>query len=129
VGEAPPQRRGEEVTMARIHRSQLSAIATQLRHAPTFGEAALWQELRRAKLGVTFRRQVPLRGFIVDFYASSARLIVEVDGGYHSERPCADARRDRELERHGFRVVRLAEQLVVTRRAEAVAAVRAVLEG
>jgi very-short-patch-repair endonuclease len=129
VGEAPPQRRGEEVTMARLHRSQLSAIATQLRHAPTFGEAALWQELRRAKLGVTFRRQVPLRGFIVDFYASRSKLIVEVDGGYHVERATADAARDRELESHGFRVVRLAERLVVQRRDEAVARIRAALAG
>lgn len=115
--------------MARIRRSQVSAIATQLRHAPTFGEAALWEELRSAKLGVTFRRQVPLRGFIVDFYASRARLIVEVDGGYHVERVAADARRDRELERAGFRVLRLSEELVVRRRQEAVARVRAALVG
>ncbi len=115
--------------MARIGRSQLSAIATQLRHAPTFGEAALWEELRSAKLGVTFRRQVPLRGYIVDFYASRARLIVEVDGGYHVERVTADGRWDRELERAGFRVLRLSEELVVRRRAEAVARVRTALEG
>ncbi|MEQ9325328.1 MAG: DUF559 domain-containing protein, partial [Polyangiaceae bacterium] len=66
-GKAPARGRGEEVAMSRIRRSHLSAIATQLRHAPTFGEAALWEELRSAKLGVTFRRQVPLRGYIVDF--------------------------------------------------------------
>ena len=80
--------------MSRIRRSHLSAIATQLRHAPTFGEAALWEELKSAKLGVTFRRQVPLRGFILDFYASKAKLIVEVDGGYHGERVAQDAARD-----------------------------------
>jgi very-short-patch-repair endonuclease len=115
--------------MARLDRSQLAFIATQHRHAPTFGEAALWQELRSAKLGVTFRRQVPLRGFIVDFYASRARLVVEVDGGYHLGREHADARRDRELGRHGLRVLRLSEQLVVTRREQAVARIRAALAG
>ena len=113
--------------MARVRRSQLSAIATQLRHAPTFGEAALWKELRSAKLGVTFRRQVPLRGYIVDFYASRAKLVVEVDGGYHAEQVVADSRRDAVLERAGFRVLRLSEELVVSRRAEAVARVRAAL--
>jgi very-short-patch-repair endonuclease len=115
--------------MSRVRRSQLSAIATQHRHAPTFGEAALWEELRSAKLGVTFRRQVPLRGFIVDFYASRARLIVEVDGGYHGEpgQERADARRDAVLAAHGFRVVRLSEELVVTRRGEAVACIRGAL--
>jgi very-short-patch-repair endonuclease len=113
--------------MARVRHSNLSAIATELRHAPTFGEAALWHELRSAKLGVTFRRQVPLRGSIVDFYASRARLIVEVDGGYHVERQAQDALRDRELERQGFSVVRLSEELVVKRRDEAVARIRAAL--
>ena len=90
---------------------------------------ALWQALRGGQLGVTFRRQVPLRGFIVDFYASRARLIVEVDGGYHVEQPEADARRDAELVAHGFRVLRLPEQLVVEQPAEAVTLFRAALPG
>ena len=79
--------------------------------------------------GVTFRRQVPLRGVIVDFYASKARLIVEVDGGYHTERHAADLARDRELERCGYRILRLPEELVVTRRDEAVARIRMALDG
>ena len=40
------------------------------------------------------------------FYAPSVRLVVEVDGGYHVGRVTADARRDRKLERAGYRVVR-----------------------
>ena len=39
----------------------------------------------------------------------------------------ADSRRDAVLERAGFRVLRLSEELVVSRRAEAVARVRAAL--
>jgi hypothetical protein len=58
------------------------------------------------RLGVTFRRQVPLGPFIVDFLAPSARLVVEVDGGYHELRAKADARRTRWLERRGYRVLR-----------------------
>ena len=81
-------------------------------------------EVRSAKLGVTFRRQVPLRGYIVDFYASKAKLIVEVDGGYHGRRVAQDAARDAVLVAAGFRVVRVSEELVVRRRAEAVARVR-----
>jgi very-short-patch-repair endonuclease len=49
----------------------------------------LWQRLRCWQLGVTFRRQVPLHCFIVDFFASEGRL-----GGYHAERAAADARPD-----------------------------------
>ena len=114
--------------MSRRRRHHLSAIATALRHTPTFGEAALWEELRSAKLGVTFRRRVPLRGFIVDFYASKARLIVEIDGGYHAERQRADALRDRVLASHGYRVLRVSKELVVRRRGEAVARIVAALE-
>ncbi len=113
--------------MARCARSELAFIAQQLRRAPTFSEAALWQELRSAKLGVTFRRQVPLRGYIVDFYASRVARIVEVDGGYHSACGAADARRDCELTRHGFQVLRLSERLVLHAPLQAVARVRAAI--
>ena len=54
-----------------------------------------------------------LLGFIADFYAPSARLIVEADGGYHARRVTADARRDRKLTRAGYRVVRLQSKLVM----------------
>jgi very-short-patch-repair endonuclease len=70
--------------------------------------------LRASQLGVAFRRQVPLLGFIADFYAPSVRLIVEVDGGYHARRASADARRDRKLTRAGYRVLRLeAEEIML----------------
>jgi very-short-patch-repair endonuclease len=54
-----------------------------MRHSPTDGETALWRLLQRRQLAVSFKRQVPLLGYIVDFYASEAKLVVEVDGGYH----------------------------------------------
>ena len=113
--------------MHRSSRSRLTAFARAQRHVPTESEAALWQELRSAKLGVTFRRQVPLRGFIVDFYASSVALIVEVDGAYHTDRQRADARRDRELSRHGFRILRLPADLVLGALPQAIARIRAAL--
>ncbi len=40
------------------------------------------------------------------------KLVVEVDGGYHSQRVVADARRNRVLERLGYRVLRLDAELV-----------------
>ena len=56
----------------------------QLRRSPTETEQILWKELRANKLGVHFRRQQIILGFIADFYCSSARLVVEVDGPIHS---------------------------------------------
>jgi very-short-patch-repair endonuclease len=42
----------------------------------------------------------------VDFYASAAKLVVEVDGAWHGERTAADRRRDRVLGAFGYRVER-----------------------
>ena len=49
-----------------------------MRHAPTESEAALFRLLSGKKLGVAFKRQVPLGGrYIGDFVAASAQLVVE----------------------------------------------------
>ena len=83
-------------------KANIALYAHAMRQAPTDSEARLWRALRSSQLGVAFRRQVPLLGFIADFYAPSARLIVEVDGGYHERRVSADERRDRKLARAGY---------------------------
>ena len=63
------------------------------RRSLTRTEELLWRELSARKLGVQFRRQVPIAGrFIADFVAPAVKRIVEVDGGYHRTRECADAR-------------------------------------
>ena len=109
------------------NKDTLALHAHTMRQAPTDSEARLWRALRASQLGVAFRRQVPLLGFIADFYAPSARLIVEVDGGYHAQRVTADARRDRKLERKGYRVVRLEAELVMRDLPAAVLALRRAL--
>ena len=117
----------------RPHRSARSALLAErahaLRAAPTDSESRLWQLVLRARgLGVEFRRQVVVAGFIVDFLAPAQKLIVEVDGfGYHRRRRGADARRDRRLARLGYRVLRLDAGLVTRNLAEAVARIRAAL--
>jgi len=84
-------------------RSRLEVYAAQNRAALTESEARLWSALSAGQLGVSFRRQVPLGNrFIVDFLAPRARLVVEVDGGYHARRRGADARRDAKLRRLGL---------------------------
>jgi very-short-patch-repair endonuclease len=112
------------------HRSAVrEERARCMRHAMTKGEALLWSRLRSGQLGVVFRRQVPLGGKeIADFYAATARLIVEVDGGSHVGRAKADARRDGFLERFGYRVLRLDNALVLADLNAAIARVVAALE-
>jgi very-short-patch-repair endonuclease len=53
----------------------LGERAFEMRHAPTSSEARLFEAVRGARLGVSFRRQVPLAGrFIVDLLAIEVRL-------------------------------------------------------
>ena len=106
----------------------LAERAHAMRQAPTRSEAALWRLLSGGKLGVGFRRQVPLDGrYVADFLAPSARLVVEVDGAWHHGRTEADARRDRVLQRLGYRVLRLSANLVLKQPLEAAARVREAL--
>jgi len=92
----------------------LASRARQMRFCPTASEERLWRAICGRKLGVAFRRQVVIGEFIVDFLAPTARLVVEVDGGYHERRRRADARRDRVLRRLGYRVLRLSNELVLS---------------
>jgi very-short-patch-repair endonuclease len=117
----------------KLVRSEVAALlalrARALRGAPTDSEQMLWRALRsRQLLGVRFRRQAPIGGFMIaDFVARKQRLVVEVDGPYHGRRRSADARRDRKLLRLGFRVLRLDAELVIQNLGEALALIRAAL--
>ena len=80
--------------------------ARRMRGDPTDAEAVLWQALSARKLeGFKFRRQVPLKGFILDFVCFEARLIVEVDGWQHADNH-RDRLRDATFHEDGFRVLR-----------------------
>ena len=49
---------------------------------PTEAEELLWERLQSKKLyGLKFRRQHPLRKYIVDFYCHEKRLVIELDEG------------------------------------------------
>jgi very-short-patch-repair endonuclease len=79
-----------------------------MRRAPTPAEWAMWQALKRRRLlGLRFRRQHPIAGFIVDFYCPELRLAVEVDGSVHAERVLEDASRDTALANLGVMVIRI----------------------
>ena len=105
----------------------LAGRACRMRRLPTSSEAVLWERLRGSRLGVGFRRQFVIGEWIVDFAAPAARLVVEVDGGYHAARQRADGWRDRQLAALGWRVVRVPAALVMANVDAAVALVRAAL--
>ena len=104
-------------TQSRQHSKRQTLLAERahgLRQYCTSSERKLWEAISAKKLGIAFRRQVPIAGkYIVDFLAPTVRLVVEVDGGYHCRRGAADARRDRVLQQLGYRVLRLEATLVM----------------
>jgi len=91
--------------------------ARALRRADTDAEARLWNAIRARRLGGwKWRRQVPKGPFILDFLCVEANLVVELDGGQHSEQAAYDARRTAYLERLGLRVIRFWNSDVLTNR-------------
>jgi len=55
-----------------------------MRKAMTDAELKLWNELRAHRLmGLGFRRQLPIAGYIVDFACPEHKVVVEVDGSGH----------------------------------------------
>ncbi len=89
--------------------------AKEMRKEPTLSEALLWDNLRREKLDVRFRRQYLIGKYIVDFVCLEKRLIVEVDGEYHNteEQIELDDERTLELEqKYNFKVIRFSNDEV-----------------
>ena len=80
--------------------------ARSMRRIATDAERKLWFLLRDRRLdGIKFRRQVPFGSYTVDFVCFERRLVVEVDGGQHSNSQI-DKTRDARLRAEGFEVVR-----------------------
>jgi very-short-patch-repair endonuclease len=95
-----------------IQRKMLG-LAREFRKEPTQSEDILWQALRGKKLdGIKFRRQQPVGYFVVDFYNSVYRLVVEVDGLIHESQQEADASRQQILEELGLTVLRIKAEVV-----------------
>ncbi|MFZ6770419.1 endonuclease domain-containing protein [Undibacterium sp. Di26W] len=84
----------------------LITTAKVLRKNMTDAEKKLWQGLRGEQLGVKFRRQYPFQYFVLDFVCLEKRLVIEVDGGQHTEAQTYDMHRTEVLKKAGFTVLR-----------------------
>ena len=94
-----------------------TAFARNLRQGQTDAESKLWARLRNKQLeSVKFRRQQPIGPYIVDFVSFERKLVVEIDGGQHSD----DMIRERDESRtslikgKGYRVLRFWDNEVLT---------------
>ena len=84
---------------------RLTPVAQKLRREPTDAAIRLWSRLRAKQLGVQFTREFQIGGAIVDFACRRLKLVIEVDGGQHSESPTDEAR-TRMIESQGYQVIR-----------------------
>lgn len=80
----------------------------ELRKRATAQENLLWDKLRNRKLGVKFRRQHNVSGYILDFYCKEKKLIIELDGGVHKTKEAKeyDKVRDKFFTGLGYKVLR-----------------------
>lgn len=93
----------------------LKQRARYLRRNMTDAEQLLWQSLRHRQLkGFKFRRQVVVGHYIADFVCLQAKLVIEIDGGQHSDNKNYDWQRTQYLQQQGFQVLRFWNHEVLT---------------
>ena len=94
---------------------EIQQAAWQLRSRMTPAEQMLWEALRDRRLNdLRFRGQHPVGQFILDFYCSRLKLVVELDGGIHDARMEQDAARTAYLGTYGYRVIRFRNENTLT---------------
>ena len=109
---------------------ELLRIAGDLRKSMTPAEKILWERLRNRQIkGLRFRRQHPIKDFIVDFFCYDAMLIIEVDGEVHddthqSER---DEQRTIILKKLGIKELRFTNQEVINQTDEVITEIESTL--
>jgi very-short-patch-repair endonuclease len=101
------------VKLQKISDDKLS-FAKAFRRNMTDSENLRWQKLRKGQLGVKFRRQQIIEGFVVDFYCESAKLVIEVDGPIHNteEQKADDEHRRNVFQNRGLREIRFSNNQV-----------------
>jgi len=88
----------------------------QLRRNLTEAELVLWEVLKGKKLcGRKFRRQHSIGYYIVDFYCTTEKIAIELDGYHHytSEGLANDQDRDEHLALMNIKVLRFENKLVL----------------
>jgi very-short-patch-repair endonuclease len=104
-----------EINKYSSNKKELKLFRKNLRNRSTSAEASLWNLLKNKQLdGRKFRRQHSLENYIVDFYCSSEKLIIELDGDPHGDysRIQKDTVRDNYFNTLGYKVIRFENRFV-----------------
>ncbi|MBI2355569.1 MAG: endonuclease domain-containing protein [Deltaproteobacteria bacterium] len=97
------------------YNKNLTERARENRKAPTPAESKIWNKVLRMRQFADhkFLRQKPIDNYIVDFYCSELRLVIEIDGDSHAESVEYDAERTRVLQSLGLTVIRYTNDDVI----------------
>lgn len=95
--------------------SLLHEWANENKKHQTEAENVLWEHLRAKRLGKKFNRQHIIEQYIVDFVCLEEMLVIEVDGGYHSQpqQVLLDNQRTEHLAAMGFTVIRFDNDKII----------------
>jgi very-short-patch-repair endonuclease len=99
-------------------------FASFMRLAPTKSEDRLSEHLKR----YGFQKQAVIFGYIADFYHPDIELVVEVDGSAHRKKAAQDLQRDKNLFKHGVRVLHVNNAEVLSDVGSALKRIRAAVE-
>jgi very-short-patch-repair endonuclease len=100
-------------------------FARQLRKDETKAEKLVWETIRGRKLmGLKFRRQHVVQGFVLDFYCQEARLGIEIDGSVHYKRKEYDRLRQDIIESKGINVIRIKNRQILGNKSSILETVR-----
>ncbi len=94
----------------------LKTYAEENRKNPTEAENVLWEALKAKGIGAKFRRQHIIGDFIVDFFCNEAKLVIELDGGYHNmpAQMKSDEERTAALNEMGYTELRFKNEEVIS---------------
>ena len=83
------------------YNNYLKKYSRKLRKQGTYAEVLLWSILKNRQIkGYRFNRQKPIGQYIVDFYCSKLKLVIEIDGISHDDKPLQDQERQYEIEKY-----------------------------
>ncbi len=92
----------------------MKAFSGLLRKNQTDAERVMWNQLRnRQVLDYKFRRQQIIGPYIADFLCLEPKLVIEIDGGQHSDTLEYDETRSKYLRQLGYPVLRFWNQDVL----------------
>lgn len=95
---------------------ELKGFRKDLRNGSTRAEIVLWKHLQKKQLeGRKFRRQHSFGNYIMDFYCTTEKLCIELDGAHHytEEGLMYDEKRTKYLNEYGIQVIRFENEVVL----------------